>query len=971
MRRVVMLLLTLVPTFVPQVVDLLGSTVIYVPVVALILSLKPDASMSVGDVTQTAAALVLCLPAVFVGLACALLVNDSMAGFIIVMFAQCFLAFLFQCDEKAPQQKIPGAITVILMNSISLSGYLYAAELGYVPVNELLVYMTEIIASFSIGIVAVVLPALLVFPWTARSAYAALECRVRRQLAERLRHACTLARGGQIEVVCDDAPAPASASSDVQLEEAAKAKAAALEENKSSEAQHLDLRQNIVKLGSFANASVSECRWSFDGSGMKILASYRALWQITRLAISFERVAAGLLGSERTSASWEHMEELMHSVCQVLEAEKVMASDIADCVERANKACASLAASPSPSVSEDSLISIAWLTGTRMVKILEDFPTANEDQEAAAHADWNFEDWKETVIFGRRSAKHSFFRTSRKQTLLERLETCLRDFASTQTFAAALKGALSSTLFVALVFGAGLAPVIGVNAIVNGLHALQSVLRQMYLGACLKRTYDRAVGSVMGFAAACVAWLIACAPTFISTGSFETPALQGWSLMLLSLPFYVYHVLAPDYQRYSIVKVYAIVTITGTFELHGVNEVYQGFWESAGIMTMAIVVGCVFGALFCPIISKVSAKSSLKRLLVRSLHDLLHIVQSGYFRTLDPNAIPEYALDATFWDIWHESRARGTKLLKGAAHESRFDEPTAWYSDALALVTRMESEVWRLMSLVDWTTISEETCRAVSEEVCTNLFFVSATLEKASVCSMFRPPQMSLLAVKQAQLEDGDAGNAERLMTALCSRTVLLGAAKSLQVAFQEFFELNRQNFGQPRYAMVSRLDPEDNDETRLIVKRVSVLNASSHVCLFDLIRQWQGEKNPDALSGLVRSFFQFGGELGEAVLGGARKVNTRGEEVYLHCFNGANALITAFMQQRAGEADAERIRSFMQTIDDAFGKHRDDSAALRIAVGRAVAEHFDETSAPASASSPAPPPESGPADVTLDVINT
>mmetsp|Transcript_19369 Transcript_19369/g.37990 ORF Transcript_19369/g.37990 Transcript_19369/m.37990 type:complete len:176 (-) Transcript_19369:185-712(-) len=171
-------------------------------------------------------------------------------------------------------------------------------------------------------------------------------------------------------------------------------------------------------------------------------------------------------------------------------------------------------------------------------------------------------------------------------------------------------------------------------------------------------------------------------------------------------------------------------------------------------------------------------------------------------------------------------------------------------------------------------------------------------------------------------------------------------------------------------------------------VKRVSVLNAFSHACLYDHIRQWSGERNTEALTGLIRSFFQFGAELGEGrlskvkfsatevkpnrhnrsrsrtgpVLGGARKVNTRSEEVYLHCYQGVHALVTAFTQQRAGEDDPERIRHFLERVDEAYGLHQGDSTKLEMAIGRAIAENFD---------TPSPMTGDSTASVRVSIANT
>mmetsp|Transcript_20772 Transcript_20772/g.40776 ORF Transcript_20772/g.40776 Transcript_20772/m.40776 type:complete len:811 (-) Transcript_20772:61-2493(-) len=763
-RRAVMVSVTLVLSYMEPIVKVLGSTTIFLPILSLLMCMVGDLSTNVGVITQLALAFCISLIAIGVGFAAALAIQDSLPGLLVWTFFNSFCCFYFFCNEQAPQRKMPGAIALIMIDTITLTGYVLALDYGYVPFDLIEKYAGEFTLAFVLSTATFTISALTIFPWLAYKKYFQGERELRHETAAMLRQTCAITRG-----------APASTFPELQF---------------------VDLRKKGVQLGSLASSSAYELRWKFDGSGARLKETYQISWRIVRLTIMLNEASRTMLGSPRMERAWDAITQWVEAICQVLETEELemYKTYVELCRDRRDEAKRILQECSQAEIREDEFLGLTWLTLSRIGRLLQNLQDVHYRTKEQKPFKFNLVDWKSTIIFGAGTNKKSFFNAARSYTWFERMTNAFSNFTSTQTFKAALKGAMAVTVFVACIFGTNLHFTVGVNAAVNGLHALESVLRQMYLGPCIKRTWDRAFGSFLGFVAAGAAWTIACA----GSGWVSNPALGGWTLFLLGIPVYIPFYLKPNYFRYSIGKVYVIVALIGIYELAGPGEKFPGFWEAGGIMTAAIIFGCVVGAIFCPVVSTNSAKSSLELLMIFSLQELVHVVQCGYIRASDPSVVSEDVLEASLWQLWNESRARGTKLLQSAATESRFGDSIEWYKEALSLVTKMETSVWRINTLVDWTTIPEETRRAISEELCTNFFFVSAILEKNVMHSVFQPPRLSLdlSTINTSALKEPD-----EIMSVLCSRTVLRTSHQTLSDAFNEFYKITKQRLGGPAYA--------------------------------------------------------------------------------------------------------------------------------------------------------------------------
>lgn len=130
----------------------------------------------------------------------------------------------------------------------------------------------------------------------------------------------------------------------------------------------------------------------------------------------------------------------------------------------------------------------------------------------------------------------------------------------------------------------------------------------------------------------------------------------------------------------------------------------------------------------------------------------------------------------------------------------------------------------------------------------------------------------------------------------------------------------------------------------------MSLLDLETRACLFDHVASWGGDSSSEALSSLVKSFFQLASELdagavakvkfavGETrpskhsrnrsrtgpVLSGARKAfGAKSGEMYLEFYRGDHALVAAFVQHAPHEDTSVAMASFFRAVDAAFGEHR------------------------------------------------
>jgi len=158
------------------------------------------------------------------------------------------------------------------------------------------------------------------------------------------------------------------------------------------------------------------------------------------------------------------------------------------------------------------------------------------------------------------------------------------------------------------------------------------------------------------------------------------------------------------------------------------------------------------------------------------------------------------------------------------------------------------------------------------------------------------------------------------------------------------------------------------------VVRRVCVLDSSSQACLFDEVREWNGDRASETVAGLVRSFFQFASELGEdgvikvkfssasakngkhhnrsrsrtgPVLGSQRKSNIE-ETMYLQCLKGVHGLVVAFTQNSLNdpEGNSESVLEFLKSVDTAFGESKDDKVRLKNLLDNAIIT-LDQTGTP------------------------
>jgi len=158
-------------------------------------------------------------------------------------------------------------------------------------------------------------------------------------------------------------------------------------------------------------------------------------------------------------------------------------------------------------------------------------------------------------------------------------------------------------------------------------------------------------------------------------------------------------------------------------------------------------------------------------------------------------------------------------------------------------------------------------------------------------------------------------------------------------------------------------------------VRRLSLLDPITHAVLFDCAPRWTGDPAVESVSALVRSFFQFAGELGESdvlrvkfsagdlprqnrhnrsrsrtgpILNGARKSQTQ-DDMYLVCAKGTSALLALFVSFKPDSPEQDQVDALLQELDSIHGSLGDDASKLRTATLAAIEKHFPDRQSPSA----------------------
>uniref|UniRef100_A0A7S2SPE2 Uncharacterized protein n=1 Tax=Mucochytrium quahogii TaxID=96639 RepID=A0A7S2SPE2_9STRA len=802
--------------FSPVVVNIVGDNVSIVALIVLVFVRRDHAQSNVGQQSQLYLSnMFLAFVGIGAGLAAVNLFVQSTVSMLMVTFV--YTVYGFTMMSTSDNRKLPFMFALVISQMIMQRGYSLYHFSGLSSAQasaKTSIYAKELVFAVTLPICVLMIGALVIFPWSAARTTRDLQCKLLRQVGESLR---------VLNSVCNP----------VSLE---------------NQEENIDFKEYLNHLEEEMNGgrrelrktlypTRCETRWRLNGEGRQweeLFMKFRKLpKQVFSLAISI-----GLAKAQCDSFDWDFIKEkhpiqekidfLVKSICDYcetladhLEAKSGPGLSRLDKLKTIKRETDRLSQMVKIDISalRENATNQDTAAITHYVVMLRRLPgilngielTASDLLDETSRTQWSFVDWPTTLAFNmfgmfpspleRQAATATFAKNAKKQSnFWVRAGDAFYGTVATDGFLVALKAGFSTVVFVLPGYFESSVAVFSSTSMLLGMRSLQSVLRQLYLGACLKRFKFRSLGGIFAYIYTVIAWNIA-------QGGVGT---SGWSLALLALPgifLFMWNKekhFAKLYIGYSIVKNYIIIASQQYF-----SPGEQSIYVNGGWVTVWIVAGSLLGVVFCTLVLIVSAKRRIRMLLAECFQEYVHILEGAYHTNfIEPAYIFEHqpliSNSEDFMTFMFHVKIK--PLLKVASEEVGVGEPLAWYKKVVNDSASIHHELWQLNNVCQWSQNSEslEEQKAGYEMLCRfvgpSLFMASAALQRNDSFTIFRPkgtcPEMKSIFFNRSNDWLDTPEGIEILNTHLLLKRAFINISASLEAVFEEI----EQMVGLPQY---------------------------------------------------------------------------------------------------------------------------------------------------------------------------
>mmetsp|Transcript_17697 Transcript_17697/g.30037 ORF Transcript_17697/g.30037 Transcript_17697/m.30037 type:complete len:851 (+) Transcript_17697:102-2654(+) len=778
-RDFIVLCITIALCFWQPVVSLVGENISIIALFTIVFVRRSNDKTSLGEQSQLYLDnIVLPNLGIAAGLVAVLLAVESAMCMLFLSFLYTLISFTLMSYRV--NRKLPLTFAIIAAQMMMQTGFtLYhfmglSADEAFAGIYK---YTLQLVYAVTIPGVLCWVCSVVIFPWSAVSVTRDLQCKVLSQTENFL---CVL------DNLCN----PCS-----QLD---------LRTGETQDIVELlkTTRQTRIKLRNSMYPLRCEMRWKCNGEGRKWENLFVAARQLPKHLASL----ANSINSTET-ISWEFLEnpQVVQTVIAVLVRdiqEYCRLSKVAICaggsydntksrsekIQRIKHQAQSLDCVVQRELKTSFTDSSSMVSATEYIVMLGRMPKILEQMDIAIcnllekRFRFSLLDWCMTLPFDcfelfpsplSLAPGSTTFARNTKQRIYRKLRKDVYEVFASDEFMTGLKTAVATVLFLLPGYFKSTASVFSSTAMLLGMRSLQSVLRQVHLGACIERFWLRSVGSLLSYIYTIVAWEI-------TRGGKGT---GGFSLALLAVPSIVIYIwnkekhLRKLYVGYSVIKNYVIIASTAYFFPHG-----QSVYVSGGWVTFWSVIGCIVGLLFCFLPVIVSAKRRIRCLLAKCYQEYVHILEGGYHANFEQPAYihEQQPLISLSEDALSNLLAiKMASLTRLASFEKSIGEPISWYKNVIIATQEIHLQLWRLNHMCCWSVDTDALGQEKTEYrmLCKLLgpsfFIICSALERDNVCTIFQPVSICPVEGKKLLTNLGRQSSFRKDINALHNKLVI------------------------------------------------------------------------------------------------------------------------------------------------------------------------------------------------------